>query len=113
MSTNKSGAELIAAERQRQIEVEGWDATNDDQHENDELLHAAAVYMSATCTYGSPLEDVVWPWDAELFKPGEPVDKIRCLTKAGAILAAEIDRLQRIVELPPMPGFNGDERAFR
>lgn len=95
MKETLTGAQLIAAERQRQIEVEGWDEGNDDQYENDELLHAAAVYMSATCIYGSPLEDVVWPWDPEWFKPGEPVDKIRCLTKAGAILAAEIDRLNR------------------
>lgn len=99
MSTAKSGAELIAEERQRQMDIEGWDATNDDRYENDELLHAAAVYMSATSTYGSPLEDVAWPWDPEWFKPGQPVDKVRCLTKAGAIIAAEIDRLQRIPKL--------------
>lgn len=96
MNTELTGAQLIAAERQRQIEVEGWSSENDDQYENDELLHAAAVYMSATSAYGSPLEDVAWPWDPEWFKPGTPVDKVRCLTKAGAILAAEIDRLKRV-----------------
>ena len=35
------GAELIAAERQRQIAVEGFTAVHDDDHENSELLCAA------------------------------------------------------------------------
>jgi hypothetical protein len=35
-----------------------------------------------------------WPWDAEWFRP-VPKDRIRELVKAGALIAAEIDRLNR------------------
>lgn len=38
----KSGIDLIAAERQRQIEEEGWTPDHDDQHTNGELALAAA-----------------------------------------------------------------------
>lgn len=39
---------------------------------------------------GSPRE---WPWDASWWKPSP--DPIANLVKAGALIAAEIDRLQR------------------
>lgn len=86
---------MIADERERQISQEGWSIANDEQYTNDELLMAAACYMSATATYDS-LSDVAWPWDEAWWKPGNPVDKVRCLAKAGALIAAEIDRLQRM-----------------
>ena len=35
----------------------------------------------------------IWPWDHEFWKPSE--DQIRNLVKAGALIAAEIDRLIR------------------
>ena len=35
-----------------------------------------------------------WPWDDEWWKP-TPDDRIRELVKAGALIAAEIDRLLR------------------
>ena len=41
----KSGIEQIADERTRQIEVEGWTAKHDDQHERGELTYAAAAYL--------------------------------------------------------------------
>lgn len=88
------GAALIAAERLRQITQEGWTPAHDDQHENDELLQAAACYMEATTLYDS-LGTTAWPWEAEHWKPGNPVDKIRCLSKAGALIAAKIDQLKR------------------
>ena len=34
-----------------------------------------------------------WPWEKNWWKPSD--DKIRNLVKAGALIAAEIDRLQR------------------
>jgi len=34
-----------------------------------------------------------WPWEASWWKPSD--DPIRNLAKAGALIAAEIDRLQR------------------
>ena len=36
----------------------------------------------------------LWPWD-ELFWNPSPDDPVRQLAKAGALIAAEIDKLQR------------------
>lgn len=41
-----NGAELIAAERQRQIEREGWTPSHDDQHIHGELAAVAACYAT-------------------------------------------------------------------
>lgn len=35
-----------------------------------------------------------WPWDAKWWKPSD--DPIKNLVKSGALIAAEIDRLQNI-----------------
>jgi hypothetical protein len=80
------GAELIAAERRRQVEEEGWTAEHDDAHDDGELARAGAAY--AAFSYA------LWPWDRSWWRP-EPGDDIRRLVKAGALIVAEIDRLQR------------------
>lgn len=89
------GASLIAAERQRQITAEGWTPEHDDEHGDGELVQAAACYALPP-HYRVFDEDASapqdWPWDAEWWKPG---DRIRELVKAGALIAAEIDRLRR------------------
>src|SRR5262245_60854275 len=88
-----NGAELIYQERNRQLLVEGWDSEHDDKHIGTELAEAAACYLSAAIYgYGSRAP-VRWPWDAEWWKPNG--GQIRNLVKAGALIAAEIDRLQR------------------
>ena len=87
----KTGIELIAAERERQIKEEGWTPEHDAQHTGDELARAAVCYaLPDRIPDTIPL---VWPWAEEWFKP-TPGDRIRELTKAGALIAAEIDRLQ-------------------
>jgi hypothetical protein len=83
-----TGAEMIAAERQRQIEAEGWTPEHDDQHTQGEMAQAAACYLIRTVIFPA------WPWDRQWWKP-TPNDRIRELTKAGALVAAEIDRLER------------------
>lgn len=91
----KDGAELIAKERKRQIEKEGWTKKHDRQeHDDGELLKAAICYARA----GADGMDKVtawkhwdWPWSPKWWKPE---DRIRNLVKAGALIAAEIDRLQ-------------------
>ncbi len=91
----KSGVELITAERQRQIEEEGWTPDHDDQHINGELALAAACYAIPPMSIrGSGLVLRLWPWKRKWWKP-TPDDRIRELKKAGALIAAEIDRLQR------------------
>lgn len=85
------GAEIIAAERKRQIEQEGWSEEHDDAHKWGELAWAA------TCYAMPPLDGrgLNWPWDRKWWKP-TPDDRIRELAKAGALIAAEIDRLKRL-----------------
>lgn len=82
-----TGAERIAAERQRQLDVEGWDADHDRGH-GDELAQAASVYAQPQ----SGRDLTRWPWDAEWYKP-TPWNRVRELEKAGALIAAAIDSL--------------------
>ncbi len=94
----KSGTELIAEERQRQIYVEGYTAVHDDQHRGGEIAHAGACYAAAEITRSINKNNSapgLWPWDREWWKPA-PDNRVRELVKAGALIAAEIDRLQRI-----------------
>src|SRR5690349_17481654 len=41
----KSGSDLIALERNRQIKIEGYDEAQDDSYKSDELLKAAVAYI--------------------------------------------------------------------
>lgn len=91
------GVAAIAAERKRQMEVEGWTAEHDDVHRGGELAEAAACYTVASCDpEGAPVSTAdlptPWPWDEGWWKPAAPR---RMLVKAGALIAAEIDRLDR------------------
>lgn len=88
-----TGAERIAAERQRQIDEEGYTAEHDRGHAA-ELFMAARCYMESAYIaarfpgqrMGCPMQ---WPWDARYWKPtGDPV---RDAEKAGALASAGID----------------------
>lgn len=82
------GVKLIAAERQRQVDVEGWTTENDDKYVNNELADAAICYLVEP-----DLRDASafpWPWEASWWKP-TPQDRLRELVKAGALIAAAID----------------------
>lgn len=83
------GIELIEAERKRQIEEEGYDASHDWKHNSDELATAAAIY-AMTEKYRQENIMNMWPFAPEYYKPS-PNDRIRELVKAGALIAAEID----------------------
>ncbi len=104
-----SGISLIRRERDRQIEDEGHTAANDDKQVNGELAIAAACYavhgydtknerfevnrvVSSGFNEGA-CEDA-WPWDPEWDKREEH-PPLRRLVIAGALIAAEIDRLLR------------------
>ena len=85
------GVRLIAAERQRQITAEGWSAEHDFiEHDGQQLAWAALSYLREAIELNG-VDD--WPWDTQWWKPSD--DPIRNLVKAGALIAAEIDRLQR------------------
>ena len=97
----QTGIELIAEERRRQIEQEGWTPEHDDQHEDGELSQVGAEYSAIAAkqvSLGFSPNNIKkipagWPWARKWWKPSP--DPIRNLVKAGALIAAEIDRLQR------------------
>jgi hypothetical protein len=98
---SESGTILIFNERARQRETEGWDSAHDDQLVQGELVQAAIAYALATpadcCCVGGMAENTEafawWPWNITNWKPK---DRLSNLVRAGALIAAEIDRLQRL-----------------
>lgn len=95
------GIERIAAERKRQVEEEGYTTEHDDEHTDGSLAEAAASYCLATSSGVNrcALAHDLWPWHDGEFNTMASVtkrrDRVRDLTKAGALIAAEIDRLLR------------------
>lgn len=94
------GAALIASERKRQINEEGRTREHDAEHDDGSLGRAGACYADdiASVIEGSNDPNDLgphpfWPWP-DGWKPTHD-DPIRQLVKAGALLAAEIDRLLR------------------
>ena len=80
----------VLNERQRQISVEGWTPEYDDkEHLPNELALAAASYVCADEQDAPP---AIWPWDWSWWKPS---DRRRNLVKSGALILAEIERLDR------------------
>lgn len=103
-----TGIELIAQERERQISKEGWTPEHDATHTNEALAMAAACYAQpawARVLSAIGSTPVRWPWNSDWWKPGP--DRVRELVKAGALIAAEIDRLQRLA--PAGPGKQAEE----
>ncbi|KVD71841.1 hypothetical protein WI89_01050 [Burkholderia ubonensis] len=83
----------VLAERRRHVEAEGWTPERDDEHSNGELARAAACYAHAAGSWmGQHRMPAEWPWEREWWKPSTPR---RDLVKAGALILAEIERLDR------------------
>ena len=90
---NKTGVELIA------------DESHDDDNDKSQIAYAAACYAIPDETrrhvlcmdsgFVFTLRERLWQWKAIYWKP-TPKDRIKELSKAGALIAAEIDRLQRL-----------------
>lgn len=93
----KTGIKLIADERKRQVAEEDWSADHDDGHDKFELTRAAIAYAKTAKRpikkSGWIVSPSDWPWYEDEWKPS--ADPIRNLVKAGALIAAEIDRLRR------------------
>lgn len=87
----KTGASLIAEERLRQFNEENYTDSKDDYYWQRELAIAALCYLRRVI-YGGIKCPKVWPWPRNAWNPKS---KIRDLVRAGALIAAEIDRLQR------------------
>ncbi|HBZ3150028.1 TPA: hypothetical protein MHM72_26180 [Klebsiella pneumoniae] len=101
--TVTAAAADVLAERQRQVTAEGWSPKHDDQYKNTELAFAASCYAFHAAAASWDLEDdgipydshpvpKQWPWDPSWWKP---TDARRDLVKAGALILAEIERIDR------------------
>lgn len=77
------GVDLISDERYRQVDDEGWSEEHDARvNYSGQLTRAASCYLSG--------EKEGWPWAKVFWKP---TTRQRDLVKAGALIAAELDRL--------------------
>lgn len=101
----------VIAERRRQIEKEGWTLEHDDGHDDGSLAKAGACYAlnaAGVCDNHAVMEDhgtgirgrsIVrvprhWPWASSWWKPKKK-DPRKDLVRAGALIIAEIERLDR------------------
>lgn len=93
----------VLFERKRQREVEGFDNKHDDHYISGDLAMAGATYainaaanISAFrwCTKDDAAPDE-WPWPNRWWKPSTTR---RDLVKAGALILAEIERLDRAAQ---------------
>lgn len=99
----------IVAERERQVTAEGYSPDHDASHPAGELAVAGAFYALGVARGDGPLVDPGvlhhdpegpdldrafwrWPWEGQWWKPKTPE---RDLIRAGALIAAELDRLRR------------------
>ncbi len=96
----------VLGERRRQVEVEGWTAEHDAEHDDQSLAWAAACYaMPDPLRFGGDLSrwregaghvvpPLAWPqsWHPSWWKPK---DRRSDLVRAAALLLAEIERLDR------------------
>lgn len=129
------GTALIVSERERQIQLEGYTLEDDDHYLMGELSKAAACYqaigrgqfLGGQRTWWATSQGWVksendpeprpkheprcmrrivpgaWPWAPDSWKPSrDPVENYK---KAGALLAAEIDRILRMRSRNTEPGF--------
>ena len=97
-----STAEIdVLAERARQVDEEGFGTEHDDQvNAGGELAWASACYAVATgpvnpaaCVIaGDNIPHALWPWALHCFRPK---DRRADLVRAGALIIAEIERLDR------------------
>lgn len=107
------GALMIVAERRRQQVEKGWTAAHDDKHKDQSMAMVCALYAAPVPLYemtggrrGYHFVDP-WPdswcgaWDRRRvdskgqLKERSLDEQVEDLTKAGALAAAEIDRLLR------------------
>lgn len=99
-----AAARDVLAERRRQVEAEQWTPEHDDRYRHGQLAMAAACYAAAVPMDnvlhgdGVQIENVkpampsAWPWASAWWKPRSAR---RNLVRAGALVLAEIERLDR------------------
>lgn len=89
----------VQTERRRQVEAEGWTPEHDDLYCAAELPRAAAAYILSGANDEAP---AIWPFVAKWWKPR---DARANYVRAGALILAEIERLDRAgISQNPQPG---------
>ncbi|PHY20899.1 hypothetical protein [Caulobacter sp. BP25] len=91
------GLRLIARERDHQLDPLRYRPEDDDKYEEGQLWNAAHGYLSTIGSYDMGETPAViakdppeyWPWAAKHWKPKGSIED---LTRAGALIAAEITR---------------------
>lgn len=101
----------VIRERFRQVAEEGWTAEHDDGHARGEMALAAAAYATSAAVASQFLADGIitaadidsvtatcpapstFPWDRKQWKPK---NRRRDLVRAGALIIAEIERVDRV-----------------
>jgi hypothetical protein len=100
MNTLTKAAQDVLAERQRQISVEDYHTSHDDEHVNDEIAALACFYAMPPAArdwpaeetgYGATFGAAITPTDCSTTTG----DRRRELVKAGALILAELERLDR------------------
>jgi len=107
--TFSHGAALIVRERVRQVEKKKYDHIHDDCHEGSELVWAAIHYATPNKHPHKPMRISEMPNDTYVMSPCYPFiegrekkweqSRVKQLVKAGALIAAEIDRLIRLQQV--------------
>lgn len=96
-TTTRKVLEQIFTERRRQINKEGWSTVHDDlDHEEGTLAAAAACYAGRAFGKRKSRPPAGWPWSDEWWKPKTPR---RDLIRAGALIVAEIEKLDRAAKI--------------
>lgn len=87
----------VLAERQRQISFEGWTPEHDDEHRTGGMAVAAACYAawSMPSLPASEAVGAMWPWTGWAQEWFKPKGTRHNLVRAGALILAEIERLDR------------------
>jgi hypothetical protein len=94
----------IGKERQRQIDEEGHTPRDDDELDDGELAEAASAYCLASVDWQEGSDQTPdqyqpdpWAFADSDWKPENPR---RDLVRAGALIVAEIERLDRLAAKP-------------
>ena len=93
------GTDLIVAERNRQINELGWTPEHDQNHDEATLTDAAIAYLLLShrwpeLPHGRDAQDF-WPWEfGERWRRTILKPRLEKLVEAGALIAAEIDRVR-------------------
>lgn len=89
-----TAARDVFTERQRQVGEKGYQPLRDDEYHHKQLAHAAACYtLTAPNEAGrTPNCPPLWPWPSASWKPRSRREN---LVRAGALILAEIERIDR------------------